>query len=195
MDRNDRSEMRLYALGACVQLTRTRRKLSVEKIAEEAGIGHVTWRRVEDGKTVRVATYANLDSYFQLPPGSMQRAAVDDSHLVGLAQLLDIAHAGDTPPDKFVLSLARTHKVGALKYGEIDIRVQGGTASLGMAATGAANVNHAPPEHANRLELVASLATDLAMDPARSDLAEEVRQLLARYLEELAVRQAGDFAR
>lgn len=81
---------RTYALAGMLQTVRARRGWSVETAAAHAGIGHMTWRRAEQGVPSRLKTYAALDRLFGLPPGAVNRATRSDEHMVALAGALDI---------------------------------------------------------------------------------------------------------
>jgi transcriptional regulator with XRE-family HTH domain len=76
--------MRALALGGVLQLLRTQKGWSVEQAAHQAGLGHMTWRRVEDGFAVRRRTYAALDTILSLPVGTVQRALNDDTLMLSL---------------------------------------------------------------------------------------------------------------
>jgi hypothetical protein len=118
-------EKRLLALGACLQIERARRRLSIENIAKDAKLGHVTWRRVEDGKKVRSSTYAALDEFFELPSGTMQRATAADEDLMVVAKSMNVgiavANHEKLSPHQFVDRLARSHRIGAVKYGGLRV--------------------------------------------------------------------------
>lgn len=116
-------EKRLFAVGQLVRLGRSDRKLSVENIAAAAGIGHVTWRRVEDGKQARSSTYGALDQYFELARGCIERAVANDTNVTILAKAMGFVDPDaqtDPPADsRFVEELARSHPLGAAKYGPL----------------------------------------------------------------------------
>jgi hypothetical protein len=137
MDREEQERaVVLYAIGASVQAARLRRHWSIELAAEKAGIAHVTWRRVEDGKKVRAATYGALDRFFELPPGTFQRATMDADGAANLDLKLNPnngLHNGNLAPAEVVEHLARGHKVGA-----VEMRAQGGLSA-------AAGVTHSAP--------------------------------------------------
>lgn len=89
---NENSEvLRRLALGGVLQIKRATEGWSVEKAAANAGVGHMTWRRVEDGYGVRNKTYAAVDQLLELPIGTVKRALGDDLLMVALAR--DIAGA------------------------------------------------------------------------------------------------------
>ncbi len=90
---------RRLAMGECLRIARGLRGWSVETAAASAGIGHMTWRRVEDGYQVRAKTYAALDKFFELPAGLFQSAYKSDSMLVRLAADLgvELSDAPDAP--------------------------------------------------------------------------------------------------
>lgn len=226
-EQGERLQKRLFAIGVCVQVQRARKRLSIESISAEAQLGHVTWRRVEDGKKVRTSTYAALDEYFGLPAGMSERAMISDENAVYFANAMGVGIMENEhehlPPDEFVDQLARSHRIGAVKYG--GLHVKSGGAVSGLQAAGRLTVNpmgvavdraSQPAEDETithetsalvqrigedgqrywvrttsplvfRLEKVMGLAKDLAIDPDRSDLGEEVRQMLVKYTEELVV--------
>lgn len=76
--------MRAFALGGVLQILRASKGWSVEQAAVHAGLGHMTWRRMEDGFSVRAKTYAAVDQLFELPFGTVKRALNDDLLMVQL---------------------------------------------------------------------------------------------------------------
>lgn len=68
---------RATALGATVRAVRGKNGWSVESASERAGIGHMTWRRIEDGYPVRAKSYAALDLLFEQSAGTFGAAARD----------------------------------------------------------------------------------------------------------------------
>lgn len=79
-----RGQMRALALGGVLQTLRAGKGWSVEQAAVHAGLGHMTWRRMEDGFNVRAKTYAAVDTLFDLPFGTVRRALNDDLLMVQL---------------------------------------------------------------------------------------------------------------
>lgn len=69
---------RLRVLGFLVRAVRSDRRVSVEKVSADAGIGHMTYRRIEAGKAVRMSTLGALDSYFGLPAGTLYSYTIGD---------------------------------------------------------------------------------------------------------------------
>lgn len=81
---------RAYALAGLLQVVRSRQGWSVEQAAVHAGIGHMTWRRAEQGVPSRLKTYAAMDRLFELPAGTVHRATQNDDRLVELAEHLEV---------------------------------------------------------------------------------------------------------
>lgn len=79
-----RATLRAFALGGVLQVLRAGKGWSVEQAAVHANLGHMTWRRMEDGYSVRNKTYAAVDSLFELPFGTTKRALADDLLMVQL---------------------------------------------------------------------------------------------------------------
>lgn len=98
--------LRALALGGVLQLLRDRHGWSVEAAAHRAGVGHMTWRRAEDGFRVRRATYSKLDRLLELPIGTIGRALNDDRLMVELAGLV-VEVTGDLDPAAFVATFAQ----------------------------------------------------------------------------------------
>ncbi|MGH2618600.1 MAG: helix-turn-helix domain-containing protein, partial [Thermomicrobiales bacterium] len=98
---------RVQALAAIVKIVRTKEGKSIEAAAKEAGVGHMTWRRLEEGNTVRAQTYAALDRAYSLPPGTALRAVNTDEGIVNLAThfAIGIVEASEYPPPQFVAEL------------------------------------------------------------------------------------------
>lgn len=88
---------RMHALGGLLATYRTRKGLSVERAAVEAGLGHMTWRRAEDGAPVRRKTYAALDTVLGVPVGTVQRALNDDLLMVDLMMTTGEPVSSGTP--------------------------------------------------------------------------------------------------
>lgn len=100
---------RALALGGVLQTLRAREGWSVEQAAVHAGIGHMTWRRVEDGYTVRTKTYAALDRLLGLPFGTTRRATGDDRVLVELMGHVgvDVSNVAPATAEAFVEQFAQ----------------------------------------------------------------------------------------
>lgn len=81
--------MRRLALGGALQIHRTAKGWSVEQAAVHAGLGHMTFRRLQDGYGVRNRTYGAIDALLELQPGTVKRALGDD--LVMATLIRDIA--------------------------------------------------------------------------------------------------------
>lgn len=66
-----------------VHNARLDRELSMEQSATAAGVSHVTWRRIENGQTVKPKSYSAVDKFLELPTGTTARAvenpAVDET--------------------------------------------------------------------------------------------------------------------
>lgn len=101
---------RLYALGGLLQVVRAQRRWSIEVAAANAGIGHMTWRRAEQGAASRLRTYAALDRLLGLQPGTVQFAVRDDALMVDLADRLgvDVTDAHNMGATEWVAKMAET---------------------------------------------------------------------------------------
>lgn len=110
---------RCRAVGAIIRVARGKQGWSVEEAAKQADLGHMTWRRVEDGDFVRGKTYAALDDVFSLPTGTTSRAVSDDNQVVELARRIGLDTAavdtGDQSAYDFMRSIARVAPSGALR--------------------------------------------------------------------------------
>lgn len=87
---------RAKAVGRLVRTARASRGWSVEQAAAQARLGHMTWRRIEDGARVRPGSYAAVDEVFGLPSGSFM-AAADGGSTTSLADKLGVARDDDPP--------------------------------------------------------------------------------------------------
>ncbi|MEU5950355.1 helix-turn-helix domain-containing protein [Micromonospora sp. NPDC047465] len=63
------------AIGDLVRRRRAAQRVSQEAMAGRAPMSAVTWGRVEDGKSVRIGTYAGVEAAFGWPLGSLTRYA------------------------------------------------------------------------------------------------------------------------
>lgn len=81
-------QARREEVGATLRAARGARRWSVEKAACEARISNMAWRRVERGNEVRDATYAALDTLFNLPAGTFLRAVTTDTGQAALTSWL-----------------------------------------------------------------------------------------------------------
>lgn len=101
-------QQRVKALAAIVKIARSRDGKSIETSAKEAGVGHMTWRRLEEGNPVRAQTYAALDKVYELPSGTVLRAVRSDEGIVELANhfAIGIVEARESSPRSFVSSLS-----------------------------------------------------------------------------------------
>jgi transcriptional regulator with XRE-family HTH domain len=88
---DDAEALRRCALGAFIRHWRASQDLSVEAMAEHAGLSHMTLRRAEDGHTVRARSYGLIEQAAGLPAGMVDRALRDDVALIELARSLGIA--------------------------------------------------------------------------------------------------------
>lgn len=98
--------LRRCALGSFLRHWRAAQDLSVEAMAERAGLGHMTWRRLEDGHAVRAQTYITVETVTGLPAGLVSRALRDDAALIEVAQQLGIEVSTDQSPEAFLRSFA-----------------------------------------------------------------------------------------
>lgn len=115
--------LRRLAVGGVLQIKRAAEGWSVEQAAVHAGIGHMTWRRIEDGYAVRNKTYASVDQLLGLSIGAVKRALGDDLLVAALARDVageDISEVTpQTAPDwverfaKSTLSTAAKATIGA----------------------------------------------------------------------------------
>lgn len=146
-------------MGAIVRVARGKQGWSVEDAAQKANLGHMTWRRVEDGHQVRGKTYAALDDIFSLPTGITSRAIADDEQVVELARRIGIdteaVDGGEQSAYDFMMAMARVGTTGAaradlggLRGGAVGTVIPAHTiANAGVAAgtgsaAGAAAVTH-----------------------------------------------------
>lgn len=163
--------MNMAALGSVLQLARAGRGWSVETAAKEAGLGHMTWRRIEEGSPVRVSTYSAVERLFELPVGTLRRALGDEAQLAALARRfgLDVpeAEAGG-PPAEFATSLVTRRPVPS--------------ARLVSAMTAPGRTDVEPP----LVVAVGKLATRLAEHGPRTEAGRDARRALLALLDELA---------
>jgi transcriptional regulator with XRE-family HTH domain len=87
---DDAEALRRCALGAFLRHWRASQDLSVEAMAERAGLSHMTWRRLEDGHAIRARSLGIVEQAAGLPSGAIIRALNDDDALVELAEKLGI---------------------------------------------------------------------------------------------------------
>lgn len=176
--------MRLFAVAECLQIARGHNGWSIETAAKEAKIGHMTWRRVEDGDKVRPKTYAALDKLFGLPPGSVVRATNDDGALVAFADAVGVdtrAIEQDLSPALFVAGLGRSRMESSLANRSYALAGPAAAAPLGgLTATVGGPVRAPKPTVVLVTELLARLAQE-----ERSPAAEDALGALHRLLPEL----------
>lgn len=103
---DDAEALRRCALGSFLRHWRAAQALSVEALAEQAHLGHMTWRRLEDGHAVRAQTYNTVESVTGLPAGMVLRALRDDAALIEVAEHLGIAVDENQSPAAFLRSFA-----------------------------------------------------------------------------------------
>lgn len=96
------------ALGAFLRHWRGFHELSVEEVVKLAGIGHTSWRRMEEGNPAWARTYTRVEKYLELPSGLISRALADDEALIQLAEHvgIDIMHARISPAE-FIRSFVK----------------------------------------------------------------------------------------
>jgi transcriptional regulator with XRE-family HTH domain len=166
-----RRGMRRLALGGVLQLLRDARGWSVEAAAREVRMGHMTWRRVEDGFAVRRRTYATLDGLLEVPLGTVQRALNDDPMMLQLAARvvdpLEVASTSD--PAVWVETFAQQTLSGSPRQ------------AAAFAPPPAA------PAPAPLVTAVGDLVTRLAADPRRSSATERALRALLDLMPELGV--------
>lgn len=91
------------AVAAVVRAARGDRDWSIEKAAEQAGVGRMTWRRVETGEPLRSSTYAKVDRVFEIPSGTTAAAANGGlEELDRMAKRLDVATPKVTPIEELL---------------------------------------------------------------------------------------------
>ena len=107
-DETSRAEaLRRAALGAFLRHWRAAQDLSVEAMAERAGLSHMSWRRAEDGHELRARTYNAVETVTELPAGLVMRSLKDDEALIELATHLGIAGPDENQsPAAFLRSYA-----------------------------------------------------------------------------------------
>lgn len=118
----------LSALAAVVRAARAKAGWSVETAAEHAGVGHMTWRRIEAGQKVHPKTYAAVDTAFGLTSGTTM-GTVGRGEVNALAETLQVAAldepVGDT--DGFrALGDAVALRRHLLHLRQVDIEARGG---------------------------------------------------------------------
>lgn len=114
-DRDQRArDRRLYALAAVLRIVRADRGWSVEVAAGNAGVGHMTWRRSEQGVPSRMKTYSAMDRLFDLAPGTVHRATRNDDLMVEFAGRMgvDITDADTLGSAEWVAKLAESAAAG-----------------------------------------------------------------------------------
>ena len=122
---DDAESMRRCALGAFLRHWRASQGLSIEAMAERAGLSHMSWRRAEDGHELRAKTYNAVETVAQLPAGMVSRALLDDDALIELAGQLGIAgpDANQSPAAwlrSFALPTSWTQQLGSQDPGSGD---------------------------------------------------------------------------
>jgi hypothetical protein len=113
----ERRQIRQLALGGALQLIRGRRAWSVNDAAQHAGLAPMTWRRIEDGLSVRAASHTAVDRLLDLPFGTTRRALNDDLMMVDIVKLTgtDTRHVAADNAADFLADFARTtRKVGSV---------------------------------------------------------------------------------
>lgn len=91
--------VRAHALGGILQQIRSQNGWSVEQAAVHVGLGHMTWRRAEDGFDVRRKTYTAIDGLLEVPLGTVQRAMNDDQLMAELIERTGVHVGGSTPTE------------------------------------------------------------------------------------------------
>lgn len=170
-------------VGQVVVRSRHKKGWSAEHAAQQARVAQKTWARVENGERVRAQSLMSIANQLGLADDALLTALSQPAGYVELARSLGVAVPSSTGGDALVVEVGTAHE----------------TDSAGPATALTAETTFGQPAPgtwvpvagpgASRLQLVGMLATNLAMDPNRSDLGEEVRVLLAKYSEELVVRR------
>ncbi len=91
MDEDTRAQ-----LGETVRTERAKRGMSVEAAAKAGGVGHMTFRKVEQGKRVYEQTYAAVDRAFGWPAGTTLNAARHDGTIPNDADPSSATHPDDS---------------------------------------------------------------------------------------------------
>lgn len=98
MNRDGRARtVRAVALGGALTLFRQARGWSVNDAAREADLAPMTWRRIENGQTVRDNSLVAVDTLLGLEQGTTRRALADDRLMRGVIQAAtgqDVTAAG-----------------------------------------------------------------------------------------------------
>lgn len=181
--RKDRM-VRALALGGVLQLLRTREGRSVEQAAVHAGIGHMTWRRVEDGMDVRSKTYAALDGVLSVPPGTVQCALNDDELMVGLIRKAGVADIPSGTSAQVVERFVRqTMSNSSRQRGSVHIGPALVNALPTAAKVPATPAQRAPTDLAQATELIERIARRQStprLDAAVQALLQAMPDLIAR---------------
>lgn len=101
---DDAEALRRCALGAFLRRWRASQDLSVEAMAERAGLSHMTLRRAEDGHAIRARSYHIIEQAAGLSAGLVDRALRDDDALVEVARSLGIEVSEGQSPAAFLRS-------------------------------------------------------------------------------------------
>ncbi len=102
-------------LAGRVRATRLSRELTMEEAAAAAGVSHVTWRRIEQGQTLKSKSYAAADRFLGFPIGTsafaVERGSLPPTEDPGLREIWDsndIAEMqGDWDKDRFDQDVGR----------------------------------------------------------------------------------------
>lgn len=84
---------RRHAVGELLETWRIKRGLTVETAAERAGVSTVTYRRIELGEPARDMSYAALEDFLRLWPGTLRQALRSDEAVPALGQTLGVSEA------------------------------------------------------------------------------------------------------
>jgi transcriptional regulator with XRE-family HTH domain len=119
VDRPDpeiRSAVRRAVLGGVVKVWRTRKGWSVNDSAAASGMAPMTWRRVEQGMTVRRHAETQIDKLLGQPFGTIRRALDDDPAMVSLSGIAVDAGVVDDPA-AYLDELAERFRSGTVPNG------------------------------------------------------------------------------
>lgn len=117
--------IRRLALGGALQILRASKSWKVADAAAHADIASMTWRRLEDGLTVRPQTHVAIDRLLSLPFGTVKRALVDDEVMVTVLDSagVDVAAARRVGASEFLVTFGRQAATGTPRQArEIEIR-------------------------------------------------------------------------
>lgn len=102
----DARTIRRLALGGLLQLIRTRDGKNVNTAAAGARLAPMTWRRVEDGLSVRELSLIHVDLWLGVDPGTVKRALQSNAAMTALVGKFAEAPGIDDTPETFLARFA-----------------------------------------------------------------------------------------